>query len=51
MLVVGIICLVIGWLLGIGILYTVGWILVAVGLILLLLGVLGHSVGPYRYYW
>jgi hypothetical protein len=51
MLVLGLICLLVGYLAGIGILYTIGWILVVVGLILLLLGYTGHSFGPSRYYW
>jgi hypothetical protein len=36
---------------GTGILSTIGWILIVVGLILLLLGAVDRSVGPRRYYW
>lgn len=50
MIVLGIILLVIGWLTGISILYTVGGILLVVGLILLLLGRAGHAVGG-RNHW
>jgi hypothetical protein len=51
MLILGLILLVVGYLLPIPILYTIGWILVVIGLILLLLGATGHSIGPSRYYW
>lgn len=50
MLVLGVIILVVGYLVGIGVLVKIGWILVAVGLILLLLGVVGHPVGG-RYWY
>lgn len=51
MIALGIIMLVVGWLLGIGILWTLGIIFLVIGAILFLLGAAGHSVGPYRYYW
>ena len=50
MIVFGLILLLLGWLLGIGILYTLGVILLVVGLILLLLGFAGHPVGGRRWY-
>lgn len=50
MIVLGIILLVIGWLTGISILYTVGGILLVVGLILLLLGRIGRPVAG-RNHW
>lgn len=50
MIVLGILLLVLGYALGIGILATVGWILVVVGLCLLLLGGLGHPVGGRTWY-
>lgn len=50
MIILGLILLVVGYLIGIGILYTIGWILVAIGLILLVLGAVGHPVGG-RPYW
>jgi Family of unknown function (DUF6131) len=49
-IVLGIILLVIGYVIGLSILYTLGWILVAIGLILLVLGAVGHPVGG-RPYW
>ncbi|MEV7520327.1 DUF6131 family protein [Streptomyces sp. NPDC091371] len=51
MLVLGIILLLIGWLTGIGILWTIGIILVVVGAVLWILGSVGHSVGGRRHYW
>ncbi|HVM18029.1 MAG TPA: DUF6131 family protein [Gaiellaceae bacterium] len=51
MIVLGIILLIIGWLTGIGILTTIGLILVVIGLILMLLGAMDRAVGPRRYYW
>ncbi|MFD7258220.1 DUF6131 family protein [Streptomyces sp. NPDC059874] len=51
MLVLGIILLLIGWLTGIGILWTIGIILVVVGAVLWLLGSVGHAVGGRRHYW
>jgi FtsH-binding integral membrane protein len=44
-IVLGVILLLIGWLTGISILYTVGGILLVVGLILLLLGGIGRGPG------
>ena len=45
MIVLGIILVLIGWLAGIGILTTIGIILVVVGLILTLLGSTGLAIG------
>lgn len=50
MIVLGIILLVIGWLTGISILYTVGGVLLVVGLILMLLGRTGHPLAG-RSHW
>jgi hypothetical protein len=49
--VLGLILLVIGWLAGIGILTTLGLILLVVGLILMVLGATNRAVGPRRYYY
>jgi hypothetical protein len=51
MIILGIILLVIGFIAKIAILWTIGIIVLVVGLILLLLGTLGHAVGPRRHYW
>lgn len=50
MLVLGIILLILGWFLGISILYTLGIILVVIGAILMLIGVAGHPVGGRMWY-
>jgi Family of unknown function (DUF6131) len=51
MIVLGIILLVVGYLLGISILWTLGIILVVVGVILELLGMVGRPVMGRRHYW
>lgn len=51
MIVLGIILVVVAYLLGISILYTLGVILLVVGVILMLLGATGHPIGPSRYYY
>lgn len=49
-IVLGIILIVVGWLLGIGLLETIGLVLAVIGLILLLLHGTGHSVGGRVWY-
>ncbi|CQR60364.1 DUF6131 family protein [Streptomyces leeuwenhoekii] len=51
MLLLGIILLVVGFLTGISILWTIGIVLVVIGAILWILGATGHSVGGRRHYW
>jgi hypothetical protein len=51
MIILGIILLVIGFVAGIAILWTIGIILLLAGLILALLGSAGRMVGPRRHYW
>ncbi|MFD3641821.1 MULTISPECIES: DUF6131 family protein [Streptomyces] len=51
MIVLGLILLVIGLVAGIGALWTIGIILIAVGFALWALGALGHAVGGRRHYW
>ena len=51
MIVLGIILLILGWLLGINILWTIGIILIIVGAILWILGSMGRAVGGRRHYW
>ncbi|OAH14517.1 DUF6131 family protein [Streptomyces jeddahensis] len=51
MIVLGVILLVIGFVTGINILWTIGIILAAIGLVLWLLGTTGHAVGPRPHYW
>ncbi|MFE2294720.1 DUF6131 family protein [Streptomyces sp. NPDC059452] len=51
MIVLGVILLVIGLIAGIGFLWTIGIILVAIGLVLWVLGATGRAVGGRRHYW
>ncbi|MFE8911112.1 DUF6131 family protein [Streptomyces globisporus] len=51
MIILGLILLIIGLIAGVGILWTIGIILVAVGAVLWVLGALGHAVGGRRHYW
>lgn len=45
MIVVGVVLLLLGYLLGIGILYTLGVIVLVIGVVLWILGATGHAVG------
>jgi len=51
MIVLGVILLVLGLLLHLGILTTIGIILLVVGAVLFLLGSVGHPVAGRRHYW
>jgi membrane-bound ClpP family serine protease len=51
MIVLGLICLILGLVLNIGILWTIGLILIAVGIILAILGTMDRAIGPRRHYW
>jgi Family of unknown function (DUF6131) len=51
MIILGIILLIIGFLAKIAILWTIGIIVLVVGLILALLGAIGRGVGGRRHYW
>ena len=51
MIVLGIILLILGWLLGINILVTIGIIVLVIGIILFILGSMGRAVGGRRHYW
>ncbi|MFI8519821.1 DUF6131 family protein [Streptomyces sp. NPDC085481] len=51
MIVLGVILLVIGLVAGLGILWTIGIILVVIGVILWILGAIGREVGGRRHYW
>jgi membrane-bound ClpP family serine protease len=51
MIILGIILVVIGYLLPLNILITIGVILIVVGAILALLGGFGRTIGPRRHYW
>ncbi|MER5698094.1 DUF6131 family protein [Streptomyces mirabilis] len=51
MIVLGIILLVVGLVAGISILWTIGGILVVIGVVLWIVGALGHGVGGRKHYW
>ncbi|MET7981857.1 MULTISPECIES: DUF6131 family protein [Streptomyces] len=51
MIILGVILLVIGLVAGIGILWTIGIILVAIGVVLWILGAVGREVGGRRHYY
>ena len=51
MIVLGIILLLLGILLGIGILYTLGLILIVIGAVLWVMGSMQRGVGGRRHYW
>lgn len=51
MIIVGAILLVIGLAAGLGVLWTIGIILLVIGLVLWLLGSMGRAVGGRKHYW
>jgi hypothetical protein len=51
MLTVGIVLLVLGFLLGVPILWTLGIVLVVIGAVLMILGATDRAVGGRRHYW
>ena len=51
MIICGLILLLIGFVTGIAIVWTIGMILLVVGLVLWLLGAMGHAIGGRRHYY
>jgi hypothetical protein len=51
MIILGIILLIIGFILAIPVLWTIGIVVLAAGLVLALLGSAGRGVGGRRWYW
>jgi hypothetical protein len=51
MITLGVICLILGLILGAPILWTIGIILLVVGVIVALLGMMGRAVGPRSHYY
>ena len=51
MVILGILLLIIGFVTGIAILWTLGIVVVIIGVILALLGMAGHAVGGRRHYY
>jgi Flp pilus assembly protein protease CpaA len=50
-IIFGLILLIIGFVTGIAIVWTIGVIVLVVGLVLWLLGAMGHAVGGRRHYY
>ena len=51
MIVLGLILLILGWVMGIGILVTIGIILLIIGVVFLVLGQMGRAVGGWKYWY
>ncbi|MET7365791.1 DUF6131 family protein [Streptomyces sp. NPDC005566] len=51
MIIIGAILLILGLVTGLGVLWTIGIILLVIGVILWLLGSVGHAVGGRKHYW
>lgn len=51
MIIIGVILLIIGFITGIAVIWTIGIIALVIGLVLALLGAVGHAVGGRRHYW
>jgi hypothetical protein len=51
MLVLGLILLILGWLTDIGLLVTIGLVLLVIGAVLWILGSMGRPVGGRRRWW
>ncbi|MFD8410212.1 DUF6131 family protein [Streptomyces sp. NPDC059650] len=51
MIVLGVILLILGFVFGISILWTIGLILVLIGVVLWVLGAAGHAVGGRKHYY
>jgi len=51
MIILGVILLIIGFVTGVAIIWTIGIIVVIIGAILALLGMAGHPVGGRRHYY
>jgi hypothetical protein len=50
-IILGLVLILLGWLTGIGILQTLGIIVLVIGVVLLILGSMGRPVGGRRYWW
>ena len=51
MITLGVVCLLIGLIFGIPLIWSIGVILIVVGVIFALLGMTGRAIGPRRYYY
>ncbi|HEX5939307.1 MAG TPA: DUF6131 family protein [Dehalococcoidia bacterium] len=51
MIILGLILLILGWVLGISILWTIGTIILIIGIVFLVLGQMGRAVGGRKYWY
>jgi Family of unknown function (DUF6131) len=51
MIVLGIVLLIVGFLLKVPVLWTIGIVVLVIGAVLFLLGAMGREVGGRRHYW
>jgi hypothetical protein len=51
MIVLGVVLLILGLLTGVGILWSIGVLLILIGAVLWILGAVGHQVGSRRHYY
>ena len=51
MIILGLILLILGWVLGISILWTIGIIVLIIGIVFLVLGQMGRAVGGRKYWY
>ena len=51
MIILGVICLILGFVLAIPVLWYIGIILCVIGVVLLIVGATGHAVGSRRYWY
>ncbi|HWD94995.1 MAG TPA: DUF6131 family protein [Acidimicrobiales bacterium] len=51
MVIFGVVLLIIGFLLGVPILWTIGMILLVIGVVLWVFGAIGHEIGGRRHYY
>jgi Family of unknown function (DUF6131) len=51
MIILGIILLILGFVLKVAVLWSIGILVLVVGLVLVLLGAVGRGVGGRRHYW
>lgn len=51
MIILGLVLLVIGWLANLGLLVTIGSVVLVIGLVLMVLGAIGRPVAGRKYYW
>lgn len=51
MIILGLVLLVIGWLAELGLLVTIGTVVLVIGLVLLVLGAVGRPVAGRKMYW